>query len=269
MVNHYASIVVDAGPAPDIRRRLEAARSFAETYGGRLIALAHAWPRTSLLKDALRANSILSAQITTMSLEAALATTRSIYDETMAGSEIASEWCSAIGEPLAPLCDHSLTADLVITSADANGSLMALDSTEVARRTGTPVLRLSSDPPAAFRSVIIGWKDSREARDAVHDALPLLVQAQTVVVAGIGDEVRLARLKEVTAHLERHGVAARPIHLANVSSVSRQILDLAIEEGADLLVTGAYSRRRQNERVFGGVTRDLLQNSELSWLFAH
>lgn len=269
MSNKFASIVVDAGPGPNIRWRLETARGFAERYGGKLIAVAHAWPRTSWVKEALHPSSVLSVQMTTMSLEASLATTRSIYEEIVAEGKVEGEWCGAVGEPLPPLCEHALTADLVIVGNEGDVTFQPVDPTEVALRTGTPVLKLASGAPPAFRRVVIGWKDSRQARDAVHDALPVLAQAEAVVVAGIGDEVTLNRLKEVAAHLARHGVSARPIHLANAAGVSRQILKLAREEGADLLVTGAYSRTRNRERVFGGVTRDLAEGSDLSWLFAH
>lgn len=269
MGNNYASIVVDAAPSSGVRRRLEAARAFAETYGGSLLAVAHAWPRTSLVQEALRPSSALSAQMTNLSLEASLATTRSIYEEIMAGGHIEGEWCGAVGEPLPPLCEHALTADLVIMGNDHHEDFQPIDPTEVARRTGTPVLKLASDAPKAFRRIVIGWKDSRQARDAVHDALPLLARAEAVVVAGVGDEVTLSRLKEVAAHLARHGVSSQPIHLADVAGVARQIQKLAKDEGADLLVTGAYSRTRNRERVFGGVTRDLSEGLGLSWLLAH
>lgn len=269
MGNNYASIVVDAGPSPDIRRRLETARGFAERYGGKLIAVAHAWPHTSLVQEALRPSSILSAQMTTKSLEASLATTRSIYEELMTGGEVEGEWCGAVGEPLPSLCEHALTADLVIVGNERHDAFLSADPTEVARRTGTPVLKLASGAPTTFRRVLIGWKDSRQARDAVHDALPMLAQAEAVVLAGIGDEVTLNRLKAVAGHLDRHAVSARPIHLANAAGVSRQMLNLAKEEGADLLVTGAYSRTRNRQRVFGGVTLDLSESTELSWFFAH
>ncbi|MGY3488758.1 nucleotide-binding universal stress UspA family protein [Bradyrhizobium sp. USDA 4011] len=39
------------------------------------------------------------------------------------------------------------------------------------------------------------------------------------------------------------------------------LVGLAEDEGADLLVTGAYGHSRLNEWVFGGMTRDLLTSS--------
>ena len=43
----------------------------------------------------------------------------------------------------------------------------------------------------------------------------------------------------------------------------------AEDEGADLLVTGAYGHNRLNEWVFGGMTRDLLSSSPICCLMSH
>jgi nucleotide-binding universal stress UspA family protein len=48
-----------------------------------------------------------------------------------------------------------------------------------------------------------------------------------------------------------------------------QIISLALDEGADLLVTGAYGHSRLNEWVFGGMTRDLLTSSPICCLMSH
>ena len=166
---NYASIVVDAGPSRDVRWLLEAARAFAATYGGKLIAVAHAWPRTSLVQETLRPSSILSAQMTTMSLEASLATTRSIYEEIVAGGKVEGEWCGAVGEPLPPLCEHALTADLVIVSNERHEGFQSVDPTEVARRTGTPVLPPDLNHSEADFSVQAGLV--HEARLAHNPAM--------------------------------------------------------------------------------------------------
>ena len=56
-------------------------------------------------------------------------------------------------------------------------------------RAGRPVLVV---PSAAeflrLNSVVIAWKDTREARRAVNDALPLLHKAREVIVVELLDE---------------------------------------------------------------------------------
>jgi nucleotide-binding universal stress UspA family protein len=47
------------------------------------------------------------------------------------------------------------------------------------------------------------------------------------------------------------------------------LIQLAQDEHADLLVTGAYGHSRLGEWIFGGVTRDLLATSPICCLMSH
>ena len=61
----------------------------------------------------------------------------------------------------------------------------------------------------------MAWKDTREARRAVADALPLLARAEEVLVVEAvpgrreGREQALRRVGDVAALLARHGATAR------------------------------------------------------------
>ena len=46
-------------------------------------------------------------------------------------------------------------------------------------------------------------------------------------------------------------------------------MSVAKNEGADLIVAGAYGHTRLGEWVFGGVTRGLLQRSDICCLFSN
>ncbi|MFX9073380.1 universal stress protein, partial [Acinetobacter baumannii] len=59
------------------------------------------------------------------------------------------------------------------------------------------------------------------------------------------------------------------VELSVGGSGADQIIGLAEDLGADLLVTGAYGHSRLNEWVFGGMTRDLLISSPLCCLMSH
>jgi len=265
----YADIVVDATPGPAVRQTLEVAAEFAEGYGGRLSVTAFAWPRTSVLNDAL--GSAGGATLQALTFGEALESTQAMQEEVFAGRQVLLDWCSGISDPNLILNEHLLTADLAILGASAGGSFATVDPTELAARSGAPVLQIGSRRPRVpFRHVQVAWKDSREARRSVHEALPLLRRAERVVVLGVGDEVASERLAQVAEHLGRHQVAATHLHLSKSSAgVCAQILQRAETEGCDLLVSGAYSRPRYSERVFGGVTRELVRGLPMAWLLAH
>src|SRR4051794_41854404 len=61
------------------------------------------------------------------------------------------------------------------------------------------------DNDFSAQRVIVAWKDTREARRAVSDALPVLKAAEEVFVVAIGDETRRAGVEDVAAYLLRHG----------------------------------------------------------------
>ena len=52
-------------------------------------------------------------------------------------------------------------------------------------------------------------------------------------------------------------------------SGAAQLIKLAQDDGADLLVTGAYGRSRLGEWIFGGMTRDLLATNSICCLMSH
>ena len=57
--------------------------------------------------------------------------------------------------------------------------------------------------------------------------------------------------------------------LAQKGSGATQLIRVAQEERADLLVTGAYGHSRLGEWIFGGMTRDLLSTSPICCLMSH
>ncbi len=122
--------------------------------------------------------------------------------------------------------------------------------------------------------IVIGWKDTREARRAVSDALPFLQQATRVTIVeacGPGDEqTALGRLDDVACYLARHHINGGPkVLLEQKGSGAKQLLQVAQEERADLLVTGAYGHSRLGEWIFGGMTPELLLASPICCLMSH
>jgi hypothetical protein len=96
---------------------------------------------------------------------------------------------------------------------------------------------------------VIGWKDTREARRAVRDSLPLLREASNVAIIEIAepqeqDQSQL-RIEDVARYLTRHQVKlAKPPTPHAIGSVAGELLRVAREQKADLIVAGAYGHNR-------------------------
>jgi nucleotide-binding universal stress UspA family protein len=187
------------------------------------------------------------------------------------------EWRSSLDFPTEFVAREARAADLVIVGRDRKSydPYRSTDPGALVLRTGRPVLVV----PPSTRSlvanrVVVAWKDTREARRAVQDALPFLLGAKEVLIVEVTEtgsvEDSMLRLKDVGKYLSRHGVTAlaewvRPIE----GTASGALLRVVEEQSVDLIVSGAYGHTRLGEWIFGGMTQDLLTQSPVCCLLSH
>jgi nucleotide-binding universal stress UspA family protein len=189
------------------------------------------------------------------------------------------EWRSTVefGALSGHIAHEARSSDLIITSVESGGLFEAsrlVNTGDLIMQVGRPVLVVPQGPKAlALAQVLVAWKDTRETRRAVLDALPLLKKAARVTLAEIAveDRLPLARkhLEEVAGWLGRHGVKAEGRALLSTGEDASQLYAIAREQGADVIVAGAYGHSRLREWVLGGVTRDLLLRTDLCALVSH
>lgn len=139
---------------------------------------------------------------------------------------------------------------------------------------GTPCLLLppgyrASMPP---QTVLVAWKSTRECARATRDAIPFMLQARQVVVAfateRADEERHNSSAADVARYLSRHGISLEVREMAGWEAADEAILTEAKDQGADLIVAGAFGHSRLQERVMGGVTRTLLTRCELPVLLS-
>ncbi len=119
--------------------------------------------------------------------------------------------------------------------------------------------------PVRYSSVLVAWKNTREAAVALAAALPLLRQATEVTVAVIEESASEQRREapdgDIGRYLSRHGINAEIRLVAGWTDVTGAILNEAEKSAADLIVLGAYGHSRLREWALGGVTRDILSRA--------
>lgn len=169
-------------------------------------------------------------------------------------------------------------ADLLITEATNGGSLFddgrRVNLADLVLRVGKPVLVVGSTVDKLdLRSVILCWKDTREARRAAEDALPILKLADRVSVVEVAakddlDEAR-TRTEDITGWLASHGIKASARAVGSGGEDAAEIETIANQLDAGLVVGGAYGHTRVREWVLGGVTKDLLLRPSHCSLASH
>jgi nucleotide-binding universal stress UspA family protein len=175
------------------------------------------------------------------------------------------------------IAEQARAADLLVAASELErifSSSSDLELADLIMRGGRPVLLV---PPGAKRldlqRTLICWKDSREARRAVADALPFLKVSRTVDVVELVTESEIepaqSRVADLGDWLRRHGIVANCFATPVAGTESAHLAEIAKDRDADLIIAGAFGHSRLREWAFGGVTRDFLARAERCTLVSH
>jgi nucleotide-binding universal stress UspA family protein len=187
------------------------------------------------------------------------------------------EWRGMLDYPRTLVPREARAADLLIIGRErvAGDPYFSLNPGMTILRTGRPVLVApdSVDKLLAER-IVVAWKETRESRRAICDALPFLRRAAEVMIVEVcehGTEGESQRhINDLASYLLRHKVAVgAKAYLHTERSVAGELLRFAKDERADLIVAGGYGHSRLGEWIFGGVTRELIADSPVCCLFSH
>ena len=138
--------------------------------------------------------------------------------------------------------------------------------------TGKPVLLLPLQPVKRLgTNILIAWSGTSEGARAVSAALPLLKKADKVTIITVGSEHNPIQVsaKDLADQLGWHGVCAVYENMPNDRPVGEIISDRAKFNGCDLIVMGAFTHSRLIQIILGGVTRHMMNTSEIPILMSH
>ena len=190
----------------------------------------------------------------------------------------ALEWRSAQAVPVPYVLQQARRADILVVGARSETLVdpcAAADPSALLMQAGRPIIVV---PPALewldFRSVVVAWKDVREARRAVFDALPILARAQDVTIVEIPEPGApradaLQNVADVASWLLGHGIIASTVVPDSAAGVTEQLERITADVGAGAVIAGAYGHSRLSEWILGGVTRQLVNPSDRCSLLSH
>ncbi len=204
---------------------------------------------------------------------------RHVFDEgmTRAGRAGRAEWRVAHGDAEAAAEILVRYSDLIIAGQMDPGEddrLGTVNPGDLVLGCGRPVLLV----PYAFRvghardRVLVAWDGSREAARAVADAMPLLERAGHVTVLAVNPSPELGDepCADITLHLARHNVEAEAAHIRSEDlAIADALLSRAADLSVDMIVMGAYGRRRLRDLVMGSVTGHMLRHMTVPVLMSH
>ncbi|MBB3236846.1 universal stress protein [Phyllobacterium endophyticum] len=133
---------------------------------------------------------------------------------------------------------------------------------------GRPVLIAPSGttPTLTPKHVLLAWDSRVEAARAAREAIDMLIKAEDVHVTLVDPDTSSAMNgpepgADVGTYLARHGVKVIVDRLPSGGDPIATVLNQhAVDVSADLIVMGGYGHSRLRERVFGGVTKSMIDD---------
>lgn len=199
---------------------------------------------------------------------------RAQVEARLANEDVPWDWRDTMGIPADAINEGAGLADLIVLSSRLDApepSELRNLAGQVARKSARPVLAVpaGSEGLDLRGPALVAWDGSREADEALRQAVPLLRLASEVILLEIDKPDEAFPAEEAARYLSRNDIHATVATAPRETSVPATILARAHAAGATYIVMGAYGHAPIVETAFGGVTRSMLKESDLPLLLAH
>lgn len=171
------------------------------------------------------------------------------------------------------LSEFARVFDIVVTGVHStleNEAHMSANPDLIALRSGRPVI-VVPDGFAAERlaeNALVAWDGKRSSARAIGDAMSALEEKAKVTVLSVGSK-EVPGTQTLLRNLKRHGIDAELVLKPRQKSIANTILSTAQEVSAKLLVMGAFEHSKFSHDVFGGVTTDVMRDSDIPVFLSH
>jgi nucleotide-binding universal stress UspA family protein len=193
----------------------------------------------------------------------------------LAHEDVPWNWLDATGTLAGALKDAAVSADLIVVNRRLdsfpapNMRTLAAEMIVDSNRAVLAVPEKSRGVPLASPA-LIAWNGSREAMDALHLAMPLLQRIGSAEILAVDDKGSGLAAEEAAAYLSRYDVGATIVRRsAEGASIADTIQAEARKRGSSLVVMGGFGHRRLVEALTGGVSREMLSESDVPMIVAH
>jgi len=193
---------------------------------------------------------------------------RALFERAVSRSPLETSWRVIDGSSDFGLMFLARRSDLVILpgmGADSVGCGCTPD--QVALQSGRPVLILPQREPSLSvgGTVVVAWNESPHSARALHDAMPILVAADRVLVLRVlhGDGSEPMTDVRLLEHLHQNGVPAELVR-RHGEDEAEEIASEVRRADADMLVIGLHETQDRLERRLGSVGERFVRTGSLA-----
>jgi len=171
------------------------------------------------------------------------------------------------------LTEAARLSDVVVFGPLQDGDKIGLADAFVQTLTDTdrPALLATEEfQPDFTKRIAIGWDGKSAASQAVSEAIPYLVHAQSVEILSVRrDTAPPLPTDTLREYLMLHGISCTERVIERGTRKTGEVLLAAATGAADLLVVGGYGHSRIRESLIGGVTRHVITHAKIPVFMVH
>lgn len=176
------------------------------------------------------------------------------------------------GYPTAELCEECRSADVLVVgqqgeNAHYTRSIVGSTTEDLVRSSPRPVL-IVPGKKREIKRVLSVYDGSRAAENALRFYVNTMGNiAEDFLMFHSGDEGSTGDPEEEVSFLEHHSIPVRL--LSSEASLSETVLEVGEREQVDLILAGAYGRRKILEFILGSTAAHLIRKSTVPVLIVH
>lgn len=274
------TLLVHLAPDPNCNDRLASAVTMAKSLDAHLIALYVAMPVQMPAGAEGRGASAVYLQEARENARLAAGSVEASVAKSAQEAGISWEWIYGEADHLEELLEEVHRVDLTVLNQVSfdrfEDRLMFQLPEKLVIGAGGPVLVLPKDGQGldltAIDTVLVAWTYSKEAIRAVRDSLEILRAARCVKIISCGEphtRDKGAPAKAILDYLSRQGVLAEAIQTPIKGHAGEEILEIAEQQHASLIVMGAYGHTSLLDKLFGSASRYVIGHSTIPVLMSH
>jgi nucleotide-binding universal stress UspA family protein len=188
-----------------------------------------------------------------------------LFERAVARSPLETTWRVVDGRSAAGMLYQSRRSDLTILPGFASERVPhGITAEQLALESGRPVLILPAlaGPMSVGHTILVAWNDTRESARAINDAMPILINADSVrILTVLTNDLEPLADRLLVEHLRQHGVSADLDR--RHGDPTEEIAAEARELEADLLVMGLRVRAAGPPPTLGDVSQRFVRTASL------
>jgi len=181
------------------------------------------------------------------------------------GNEASATWLDMFGYRAETVAERGKVSDLIIIPKSIDGKNSVSFQAAIDHGCNPVLIMPRTQTEFSPKTIVIAWNGDDAGARAVSAAIPVLQKAdRVVIVTSERSLLKKPTQQDLQVFLKRHLIDSECVSFSTSRlNTPRNILKVALDQEADLIVAGALVHQKLHKQMFGGVTQKLLRYTHI------